>query len=925
MPSNNFLSFFSRGTKTRELHETRASWARVERLWGASPLAALDIEETAAEIVRGAMAKAERIPASPVIAALCEATEALLRAESITEIEPLWRVIESKMEVAVEFREMIRRRTRWVSEYESVRRVFDARLGSAYREFVQTLPEACFTEWDDDGQDTFDVPLIDLLDEPAAAIQRLIEFPYADNALKLDLFAELRSVFGPNMLNASGVSPTASYTRDREPPIIVPTDQKDKSARELSDLYLTGTPFATLLQLPIPFSVPEEVRFEHCHIIGGTGHGKTQLLQRMIYSDLVASQYDRRSVVVIDSQGDLIRKLSELELFSPYVGGGLGERLVLIDPSDVLHPVALNLFDAHLDRLKDYDPADRERVLNGVVELYETFFDALLGAELTQRQDVVFRYLARLMLTIPGATIHTLMEIMEDGRRFKPHMDKLEGSAKRFFETEFFSPSFSATKSQILKRLWGVLSTPAFERMFTQKENKLDLFQALNEGKIILVNTAKDLLKDEGSQLFGRFFIGMLAQAALERSTIRESERTPTFVYVDEAHEYFDDRIETILGQARKYRVSLTLSHQTLDQLSVRLRSALLTNTSMKCVGGVSAKDARVLAEELHTTPEFIDGMRRRGPKTEFAVWVKHHTPSAIRLSVPLGFLERQHTLDDEDYEVLLERNRKRYCGTLSEVPMQPEPRTEIEPPTAVEPSAQPTRDARAKPPDPLPDTERHSAPPEPAPSANGADGEFANRDISSRPIRTDTSSPQAGAKATREGHGLGKGGPKHRYLQTLVKGLAESAGLKATIEATLPDGSGQVDVLIERNGVVAAVEISVSTPVEHERENVRKCLRVGYPRLAVVLAKSKTTQARYAATLLEGLSDDERGRVSILTPEDIPGYIASLALPPAPTERMVKGYKLKGTHTPTTPEEARAHREAVAKVIARSLGRRDA
>src|SRR5690606_8352098 len=113
------------------------------------------------------------------------------------------------------------------------------------------------------------------------------------------------------------------------------------------------------------------------------------------------------------------------------------------------------------------------------------------------------------------------------------------------------SPSFAATKKQILRRLWGVLSTPAFERMFAQKENKLDLFEAMNEGKIILVSTAKDLLKQDGSALLGRFFIAMIAQAALERSVLSPEKRTPTFVYVDEAQEYFDDTVETILSQAR--------------------------------------------------------------------------------------------------------------------------------------------------------------------------------------------------------------------------------------------------------------------------------------------------------------------------------------------------------------------------------------
>lgn len=879
MAINNFFSLFSRSAKEREVEETRSAWQRVEREWHGSPLARIEVEDLARDIVSDALRDCDRVPATPVIVALCEATEALLRTEALHDIVPVWSAVEGSMEVAVAFRAMLSRRSRWATQFERLRSVYSSSLGCAYRGLVEALPEACFHEWDDRANDTFDVPLIDLLDNPTQTIENLVRFVYDDDILSLNLFSELRKFLRSNLLLASGIAPDAA---SREPTLLLPTAQKNKSARELSDLYLRGTPLETLLEIPVPFKVPEHVRFEHCHIIGGTGHGKTQLLQRMIYSDLVASQYDRRSVVVIDSQGDLIRKLSNLELFSPYVGGGLGERLVLIDPSDVERPAALNLFDAHLNRIRAYSPADRERVLNGVVELYETFFDALLGAELTQRQNVVFRYIARLMLTIPEATIDTLMRLMEDGRPFKSYMEKLEGSAKRFFETEFFSPSFTATKSQILKRLWGVLSTPAFERMFAQKENKLDLFEAMNEGKIILVNTAKDLLKEEGSQLFGRFFIAMLSQAALERSTIPEAKRTPTFVYVDEAHEYFDDRIETILNQARKYKVGLTLAHQNLDQLSPRLRSALLTNTSMKCVGGVSAKDAHTLSDELHTTAEFIDGMRRKGPKTEFAVWVKHETPHAIRLTVPLGFLERQHTLDEEDYAVLLERNRERYCGTIGEAPALP----------VLEIAETPIAPA------PLPQTAVPKA-----------------ETIREAPIAP----PQS--RAVPDAHVPGKGGQKHRYLQSLIKELAEGMGLKATLEGTLPNGSGQVDVLVERGGVLAAIEISVSTPVEHERANVRKCLDAGYPRVALVLAKSKDAHSRYAAAILSGLSDPEHERLSLLTPEDLPDFIASLAPAPEKVE-TVKGYRVRVSQGSSTPDEARKRREAVAKVLARSLGK---
>ena len=529
--------------------------------------------------------------------------------------------------------------------------------------------------------------MIELLEDPAEFISALFVAPYTDDTLRLDLFAGIRATYARNIVAASGLAPTVNPVGN-EHRLVGPSEQRNKSPQELADMYLAGTPFRPLLELPIPFRIPEEARFEHCHIIGGTGHGKTQLMQRMIFGDLEAAKTEKRSVVVIDSQGDMINRLTRLGLFSPDAEGSLADRLIVIDPADVEFPAALNLFDVKLDRLDDYRPADRERVLNGVVELYETFFGDLLGAELTQKQGVIFKYLARLMLTIPGATIYTLMKIMEDGKPFKPYMAKLEGSAAYFFDSEFFQPSFAATKKQILRRLWGVLSTPAFERMFAQKDNKLDLFQAMQDGKIILINTAKDLLKQEGSQLFGRFFIAMLAQAALERSTVDPEDRTPTMVYVDEAQEYFGDDVETILNQARKYRVGLTLAHQTLDQLSPRLRAVLHANTTTKCVGGVSARDARAMADELRTTSDFVESMKRRDGTTQFAVWIKHQTPQAVRLTVPLGFLESQPILLEEEYEALIERNRAAYCVPLVEVPQMR--RAKVEEPT--EPVREPTR-----------------------------------------------------------------------------------------------------------------------------------------------------------------------------------------------------------------------------------------
>lgn len=899
-------NWLSGGSRAREMTQTREDWEAVEALWRASPLARESLFDIVVAWVREARAAMEPGASTRLLVALAEATEEILEGEHLGELEAQWPLIESDATVAVEFRRMMQRRRRWAGDYDRMhgiaRRLFLSLLGDLGRQ----LPEAWRTVSEGEGEPAFEVPMIELFEEPAAVIERLVLFPYDDDTLALEVFLRLRRTLERNLLVASGFAPTDDAVA-RQERLILPSRQKPMPPAALAEAYLAGTPFAALAEAPVPFRIPDEVRFEHCHIIGGTGHGKTQLMQRMIHADLLAAARDKRSVVVIDSQGDLISKLVRLELFDREAERSLADRLIVIDPYDVEHPAALNLFDFRLDRLDDYGPADRERVLNGVVEVYETFFGALLGAELTQKQGVIFKYLARLMLEIPGATIHTLMQLMEDGRPFRSHMEKLEGSARWFFEKEFFDSSFSATKKQILKRLWGVLSTPAFERMFAQPSNKLDLFSALNEGKIVLINTAKDLLKREGSELFGRFFIALLAQAALERSVLDPDERTPTFVYVDEAQEYFDDSIETILNQARKYRVGLTLAHQTLDQLTPRLRSALLSNTSIKCVGGVSARDARALADELHTTPAFIESMRRRGGKTEFAVWLKQRTPQAIRLSVPLGYLERQPMLTEEAYDDLIAANRARYCGTIAEARL---PAFPVVPARAAEEPA--PEEATLLP------LEAEFVPPSEPREPVAAEPDHSSLE----PDPLETPPPGLRPRSPPQPREMGKGGPKHRYLQNLVKEIGEQHGFRGVIEAPLPMGIGQIDVLLQQGETALAIEVSVSTPAEWERENIRKCLAAGFERVALVLAKTAASQARYRAAVLEGLSEAERSRLTFLLPEETPDFIAAHAPRIEPRETVVKGYRVRVSHASVSPEEARARRDTLARVIAGSLNR---
>ena len=284
----------------------------------------------------------------------------------------------------------------------------------------------------------------------------------------------------------------------------------------------------------------------------------------------------------------------------------------------------------------------------------------------------------------------TLRELMEPrgAERFAQHIVKLTGSARQFFETEFNSREFEQTKRQVLRRLWGILENQTFERMFSHPRSKLDLFAEMNAGKVILINTAKDLLKEQGTEIFGRFFIAMIAQAAQERATLPPEQRTPCFVYVDEAQDYFDRNIGLILAQARKYNVGMVLAHQYLGQLEPKLQEAFAANTAIKFAGGVSAKDARALAPMLYCSPDLIEAQ----PKGSFAAHIRGATKSALPLSFPLGLLEGLPRMSQAERTEVRQVMRGRYAVHYSELgtttqPVDTQPDGEQREPIVIQPA----------------------------------------------------------------------------------------------------------------------------------------------------------------------------------------------------------------------------------------------
>lgn len=388
---------------------------------------------------------------------------------------------------------------------------------------------------------------------------------------------------------------------------------------------------------PLPIN-----RFEHVHMVAQIGHGKTQAMQNFIFQDTL--KLGDLSVIVIDSQGEMIKNILNLPIPK--------ENIVYINPRDTEFPPALNLFDA--------THSDKEA--NATIEIYEYIMGGIFGAELTSKQGVAFRFVIRLMLLIPNATIDTLLQVFQDHTKFQAHVDQLSSPARSFFDNEFGGGQFRDTRQQVVRRIFTVMENQVLYRMFSAERSRLDLAHEMSCGKLILIDTAKDVLKEEGARIMGRFFIAKIVQAAQERG----HDKHPTHVYIDEAQDYFDEKTEIFLSQRRKQKVGGFFAHQYLGQLPQKLQEAFMANTATKLVGGVSMKDARSFAPDMRVTPKWIASQ----PKGTFAT-KSRQMPQAIALDIPFFVMEKSpHRTDMEE---LISYQRQQYASVAA----QPEIRDE--------------------------------------------------------------------------------------------------------------------------------------------------------------------------------------------------------------------------------------------------------
>jgi hypothetical protein len=656
----------------RDLSETIALYDEVRAAHHASLWAQEDAIERVHNFIVERITEIAELPHSSTLsAALDRCQKEVLALETTIFSSPQidWDIARLSVKEQVDLRRFLRAQQHFLANDDRVGDLLTTALGNVFGGIIGKLPKL-----DDSSDDTeLTVPLVTLMRKPGDVIDRIIGTICKQELTEAGLFTTLQQRLYANVCVASGVSPDDE--KPRRP--LITADVSELPPAELVETYLKGTPFVELMLSPVPFVIPDKVRFEHQWIVAPPGAGKSTTLQYLIARDLKRVAAGEASVVVMESNRDLIKAIEGLKVFAP--GEPLDGKLVVIDAEDVEWPIALNLFDVGLNQTQAYSPAEREGFRNAVLSLYDYFFGALLSAELTSRQHTLFNFTIELLLNIPSATLDTLIDLMQPNgiAQYRQYLAALDPDARRFFELKFNSKEFDRTKEQVVDRLFAVKRIRTLSRMFSAPKSKFDFFTEMGAGKIILINVPQSLLQEDGVEIVGRFFISMILLAAHRRQLLPRHQRLPCFVYIDECQDFIrrDPKIPVILDQARKLNVALILAHQRLQQLQPHVLDSLYGATAIKFATKVSDAAAHALARDMRTTPDFILDQ----PTYHFAAYVRGLTDHALSIRIPETDMNRLPRMTEIEHGIVRQRLRAIYAASRD--PPRPTATGPVEPP----------------------------------------------------------------------------------------------------------------------------------------------------------------------------------------------------------------------------------------------------
>src|SRR3989338_6202860 len=297
-----------------------------------------------------------------------------------------------------------------------------------------------------------------------------------------------------------------------------------------------------------PAYILDEDRLRHVYVIGRTGVGKTEVMKTMAAQDIAAG----KGVGIVDPHGDFIEDILAA------IPKERAEDVILFDPSDMARPFGLNMLDMKKESQQDF-------VVQEMVAIFEKLFSAeVIGPMFEHNMRNVM-----LTLTADWTDPGTLVEIprmFTDPQFQQNYIKRVKDPTVLSFWQQEMAKTSDFHKSEMLgyliSKVGRFVENTMMRNIIGQKHSSFDFREVMDQGKILLLNLSKGKIGEINSKLLGLIVVSKLQMAALSRADIPESERRPFSLYVDEFQNFVTDSFSTILSEARKYGLSLTIAHQ---------------------------------------------------------------------------------------------------------------------------------------------------------------------------------------------------------------------------------------------------------------------------------------------------------------------------------------------------------------------------
>ena len=345
-----------------------------------------------------------------------------------------------------------------------------------------------------------------------------------------------------------------------------------------------------------------EDRRRHTYIIGQTGMGKSKFLENLAYQDIM----EGRGFCFIDPHGDSVEELLGM------IPQSRMDDVIYFDPSDTENPLGFNIFEIE-------SPEDMDFVISETNSMLESLFDPGNTGVVGPRMQNIVRNAALLLMSDPdGGTFMDIPKVLVDPEFAKQKIKYLRNQrAIDFWTKEWPASQRSNDAGDLVSWVvskWAPFESGLINNIIGQKKSAFNIREVMDNNKILLVNLSKGKLGEAAAKLLGMVFVMKFQAAAMSRADIPEDERKDFCLFVDEFQNFATDSFESILSEARKYRLNLILANQFITQLKDSIKGAIFGNVPNKIVGRIGIEDAEILqknftptftAEDLTRTPNY--------------------------------------------------------------------------------------------------------------------------------------------------------------------------------------------------------------------------------------------------------------------------------------------------------------------------------